>query len=33
MDRQIVREAVRKVTQWGFARMQQTILRNNKNNK
>lgn len=30
MDRQIVREAVRKVTQWGFARMQQTILRNNR---
>lgn len=30
MDRQIVREAVRKVTQWGFARMQQTILHNNR---
>ena len=30
MDGSIVREAMRKVTQWGFTRMQQTILHNNE---
>ena len=30
LDGSIVREAMRKVTQWGFTRMQQTILHNNE---